>query len=157
MKEKMKTIKIASMILLILLALFGIASFLSVAFGSGFYRLPDVGPLGILCIVASLVLVFAADSAALVFLPILLYAIYLPPYFQMKKRPKLKTFLFILFLILHFLDMLLFRVTANAALLIASDLLAIAAATALYILSKKEIAAEAGEKPGTATTDAHSV
>lgn len=157
MKEITKTVKAASMILLILLALFGIASFLSVAFGSGIYRLPDVGPLGNLCISTSLVLIFAADSAALVFLPILLYAIYLPPFFRMKKHPKWKTLLFILFLLLHFLDMLLFRISANAALLIASDLLAIDAATVLYILSKKEIAAEAGDKPGTAPTDAQSV
>ncbi|MCQ2426195.1 MAG: hypothetical protein MJ070_08615 [Lachnospiraceae bacterium] len=157
MEEKTKTVKAAGMILLILLALFGIASFLSVAFGSGIYRLPDVGPLGVLCISTSLVLVFAADSPALVFLPILLYAIYLPSFFQMKKHPKWKTVLFTLFLLLHFLDMLLFRITANAALLIASDLLAISAATALYILSKKEISAEAGDKPGAAPTDAHSV
>ena len=67
MKEKTKTVKAASMILLILLALFGIASFLSVAFGSGIYRLPDVGPLGILCISTSLVLVFAADFPLLFF------------------------------------------------------------------------------------------
>ena len=90
-------------------------------------------------------------------MPILLYAIYLPSFFQMKMHPKWKTVLFILFLLLHFLDMLLFRITANAALLIASDLLAISAATALYILSKKEISAEAGDKPGAAPTDAQSV
>ena len=155
--KKLKAFKTASKILLLLLALFGIASFLRFAFGSGFYRPPDVGPLGILCITAAVISVFTADSAVLLFMPIVLYAIYLPPFFRMKKHPALKTVLFILFLILHFLDMALFRLAANTVLWIASDLIAVAAATALYILSKKEMTPKTGDKPGAGPTGAPSV
>ena len=125
---------------------------------------PDtIGPLGYTVLMLTVLGVSLVPSAALLFLPAVLYAVYLPPLLRMEKHPGWKKFFFGLFVTLHVLDLSLAAGINGRAFSVGivipflADLLAIAAATVLYILSKKEIAAGAGDKPGAGPTGAPSV